>query len=510
MALLQVAGLGVSGPGGASLLEGVDLELDRGQILFLVGPSGAGKSLTLLALAGLLPCGLAARGLVRLDGEEFRLPAAGLGRLLGRKLSLVVQEPGGALDPAMTAGAQVAEALRCRFGGSRGAARARAEAALVRIGLPPGSAGAGAFPHQLSGGMRQRVLLAAHLALEPALLLLDEPTAALDPIRTADFASRVREECRGRGVGVVWVSHDPRLAQALGDRVVRLEPRRGFRPRFPAEEGLPAAPPPAAHGSVLRAEGLAVHLGGRRILDGIELALAAGQIVALVGPSGSGKSTLVRALLGLVPLAAGRVECLGRTVLAPGLRPGPRLRAAAQPLFQDPGGSLNPRRTVGQALAEGLRLGGRASRPAEAAALLAEVGLAPDAAGRFPHQLSGGERQRAALARALSVGPRALLLDEPFSGLDPPLRAELGGRLRRLARAGRAALLVTHHLGDACAAADRLGVLVAGRIVEWGAPEAVLERPRHPWTRALAECFSRPADPPPAWALAAGPEAPAP
>jgi len=242
-----------------------------------------------------------------------------------------------------------------------------------------------------------------------------------------------------------------------------------------------------AEKGVFRCRGLAVDLGGRRILDGIDLELPPGEVTALAGPSGAGKSTLVRALAGLVPLAAGQVWRGGESLLPGGEK---RLHRQVQPLFQDPGASLNPRRRVAAII--GLGLGGRRGREAAVQAAMARVGLEQELAHRFPHQLSGGQRQRVAWARALAPGPAVFLLDEPFSALDPPLRSALAARLQELAREGKALLLVTHDLGEVAGLADRLGIMAAGRLVEVGRVARILEAPEHPVTRAMVACHRDP------------------
>jgi peptide/nickel transport system ATP-binding protein len=517
VALLSVRGLGVA-LGTRPLLEDLHLEVEAGEVVGLIGESGSGKSLTALALAGLLPDGVRAAGSVVFEGEE--LVGAGepaLCRVRGRGIGIVFQEPATALNPLMTIGEQVAETARIH-GFSAAAARGRAAATLERVGLPPAAVGLGRYPHELSGGQRQRVAIALAVALAPRLLIADEPTTALDVTTQAQILALLAELAARDRMALVLISHDLAVVAGLARRLAILKAGRIVEQgetltvlRAPAHaytralvrDFTPkaAAPRPASGAApLLEADGVVrayrtqrTRFFGRpplrRAVDGVSLAIAPGERVGLVGESGSGKSTLVRALLGLEAPEAGSVRIAGENLAAaaPAAR---RLRRLVQAVFQDPYGSLNPRHRIGRIVAEPLHLlapsPAAAERERRVAAALVDVGLAATDAVRRPHEFSGGERQRIAIARALVVEPRLLILDEAVSALDASLRAQILDLLLRLSAArGLGYLFVSHDLGVVRAVTDRTLVMHAGRIVEEGPTADVLERPRHPYTRQL-------------------------
>ncbi|GAA2733775.1 ABC transporter ATP-binding protein [Actinocorallia aurantiaca] len=489
-ASLEVRGLGVAF-GGRRVVRGLSFDVAAGETVALAGASGAGKSATALALLGLLPRGARAEGEIRLLGR----PLSGLrerdwSRIRGRDIAMVFQDPLAALSPAFTVGAQVAEAVRAHA--ARRGARARAAELLESVGIP--SARHRAYPGELSGGMRQRVLIAMAVAHRPAVLVADEPTASLDPLTRDQILDLLRDLCAASGTALLLISHDAEVIARQAARVLTLgDGRPSGTPRGPAaapfsrglaskqedmsggggrgdeEEGAQA---PAeregraarAGAAVLVVRGLGRRRGAVGVLDGVALEVGEGEIVGLSGASGAGKTTLLREVLLLERPQEGRIEVCGRDVAGLSRTARRELRGLVQPVFQDPWASLNPRMTVRQIVAEPLRVHGLPV-PGRVEELLELVELPEEMAERHPRALSGGQRQRVAIARALAPSPRLLLADEPVSALDARAKAgitELLGGLRD--RLGLACLLVSHDEDVLAELADRVLVLRDGRI----------------------------------------------
>ena len=520
--LLEVTDLSVTfdtTEGPVEAARQVSFALDRGETLALVGESGSGKSVTALSVLQLLPYPPARHpsGSIRFDGEELMgAPEGLLRRVRGNRIALVPQEPMTSLNPLHGIGRQVDEVLRIHKGLGREAARARTIELLRLVGLPEAERRLDAYPHQLSGGQRQRVMIAMALANEPDLLIADEPTTALDVTIQAQIVELLRDLRARFGMAMILISHDLGIVRHLADRVAVMT--RGEiveagstgevfeRPRHPYTRRLVdaqprGAPAPAGSGPViLEAEDVRVWFPVRKgvlrrvvdhvkAVDGATLRVREGETVGVVGESGSGKTTLGLALLRL-ERSRGRIRFLGRDIHAlrgRDLRP---LRREMQIVFQDPFGSLSPRLSVGQIVEEGLRAHGMGGRATERHRLigeaLTEVGLDPAARDRYPHEFSGGQRQRIAIARAIVLRPRLLVLDEPTSSLDMTVQAQIVDLLRELqARHRLAYIFISHDLRVVRALASELIVLRAGRIVEQGRAEDVFERPQHAYTRAL-------------------------
>ena len=513
MTLLSIAGLTVRF-GGNAVVDRVSFEVAAGETVALVGESGSGKSLTALSVLRLLPPGAAVSGQVVLDGVD--MAAARPERLRdmrGRVAGMVFQEPMTSLNPLHNVGRQVGEAMALH---GRRPSREKVSALLDSCGFPDARQRLRALPHQLSGGQRQRVMIAMALANDPALLIADEPTTALDVTIQAQILDLLAEQKRRRGLALLLISHDLGVVRRYADRVCVMKDGRIVEagpaaalfaaPKHPYTQMLVASEPsgrpdplPVGAAVLAEASGIQVDFTMRRgllrravaslrALEGVSLTIRAGETVGLVGESGSGKSTMGLALLRLVP-AAGRVAFAGQDLagLAPdALR---RRRAQMQIVFQDPYGSLSPRMTVGDLVSEGLRVHERLTRPARdarVAAALTEVGLPADALRRYPHEFSGGQRQRIAIARALVLQPRLIVLDEPTSALDRSVQAQIVALLRDLQRRhGLAYLFISHDLAVVRALAHRVVVLRAGRVVEEGAADALFAAPREPYTRAL-------------------------
>ena len=494
--------------GAAAVVDEVSFTLDRGETLAIVGESGSGKSLTALSVLQLLPPGAAATGRVALDGQDaLRAAGPALQRVRGGTAGMVFQEPMTSLNPLHRIGRQVAEA-RALHGGRAG--RAQVAALLARVGFPDAEARLDAFPHQLSGGQRQRVVIAMALANDPALLIADEPTTALDVTIQAQILDLLAREKAARGAALLLISHDLNVVRRYADRVCVMragriveqgpaaalfaDPQHAYTRALIAAEPSGRPVPPRPDAAVLaEVRDLRVSYGTRRrrtaAVAGVDLTVRTGQTVGLVGESGSGKSTIGLALLRLIA-AGGTIRVDGQDIAGwPERRVRP-LRRAMQIVFQDPFGSLSPRMAVGDVVAEGLRVHepglSRAGRDARVAAALDEVGLPAGTAGRYPHEFSGGQRQRVAIARALILQPRLLVLDEPTSALDRTVQSQIVDLLRGLQeRHGLAYLFISHDLSVVRALAHELVVLRAGRVVERGPAAEVFAAPREPYTAAL-------------------------
>ncbi|WP_034265046.1 dipeptide ABC transporter ATP-binding protein [Actinospica robiniae] len=529
---LRVEDLRVAFPGGpgrpeATALAGLSFELAQGQALGLVGESGSGKSAAALALLG-LHRGTAARVggriLVRprsAGGEvedEIEVNSADertLRRIRGRELAMIFQEPLTSLDPYRRVGEQIATVRRLHFGEGRKQAAARAAEALEKVGID--AAGKyRAYPHEFSGGMRQRALIAMAIALEPRVLVADEPTTALDATVQAQILELLSELRRETGMSMILISHDLAVVAGNVDEVLVLKSgeqvERGpvgevlTTPQHPYTQALLAAiprldaelpqrePADAARRPLVRVRGLEVTFPAKRgaaqtrAVAGVDLELREGESLGIVGESGSGKTTLGRSLVRLQQPTAGTIEFDGRPLDSWRGRALRQHRREMQLIFQDPASSLNPRRSVGESIAEPLRVQGEKDRErltASVGEILERVGLDRGLYHRYPHQLSGGQRQRAAIARALILRPRLVVCDEPVSALDVTTQAQVVRLLRELRDEFELTLVfIAHDLAVVRQVSDRIAVMEAGRVVEI-LPAAELARAQDPYTRAL-------------------------
>ena len=516
--LLSVQDLAVAF-NGRRVVEGVTFTVNPGETVALVGESGSGKSVTALSILRLLAsAGANPEGRITLDGTEvLAADEAALHRLRGGVAGMVFQEPMTSLNPLHSIGRQVGEAITLHRPLRGAALEAEVIAALERAGLPNAKERLGAYPHQLSGGQRQRVMIAAALANDPKLLIADEPTTALDVTIQAQILELIAQLKARTGMAVLFITHDLAIVRRHAQRVVVMKDGRVVEqgetaslfadPQHPYTRMLLAteprgrpAPVPADAPTVLEADGIHVgfpirrgllrrQVGEVKAVQGVSLTLRAGETLGVVGESGSGKTTLGMALLrleasrGLIRFEGRDIAGLDRSAMRP-------LRARMQVVFQDPYGSLSPRMSAGEIVGEGLLVhepGLRAAeREARVATALTEVGLDPAVMGRYPHEFSGGQRQRLAIARALVLKPRLLVLDEPTSALDVSVQAQVVELLRGLqAKHGLAYLFISHDLKVVRAMAHRIAVMRAGRIVEEGEAEALTRSPKDPYTRAL-------------------------
>ena len=550
-ALLEVRDLKVrfaTEGGWLHAVDGVDFQVERGENFTLLGESGSGKSVTALAVSRLLPRAAdIAAGAILLNGVDLlALPERAMRKVRGRRVAMIFQEPQTSLNPVLTVETQIGETLRQHQGLTGRARRDKTLELLEAVGIPEPARRMGDYPHQFSGGMKQRVMLAQALAGEPELLIADEPTTALDVTTQAQVLALLKQLQRDTGLTVLFITHDLAVASQVADQVAVMRGGRLLEkaakgrffsgPRHEWSKKLLASLPdpvqrralkqgPALEQPLLRVADLRVRFPRRRGLfggpagylqavDGVSLELRQGQTVAVVGESGSGKTTLGKGVLRLVKPAGGAAWLEGDNLLA--LTPAQlrRRRADMQIVFQDPFSSMNPRMMIRDIIAEGLlvrqqagrsgwsgpRAGGRpeaapgAAPSADADAdpaddideLLLRVGLETGFKYRYPHELSGGQRQRVCIARALAVKPKLLVCDEPTSALDLTVQAQILDLLARLQdELGLAYLFITHNIGVVASFAHYVAVMRHGRLVEQGEVEAVLTRPEHEYTKAL-------------------------
>jgi peptide/nickel transport system ATP-binding protein len=522
--VLTVRDLRVSFPAGESHVDavrGVDLELHRGEVLALVGESGSGKSVTALAAMGLLPPNAEVRGELLVGGRDVtRLGRAELRDLRGREIGMVFQEPTTALNPVLTVGDQIGEALTNHENLSAAQVRERTLELLEAVGIPEPAERMGAYPHQLSGGLCQRVVIAMAVACNPAVIIADEPTTALDVTVQAQIMRLLRELRDSRGTAILLITHNMGVVADLADRVAVMRdgavvevgtaeqvltapqheyttallaavPRLGSGSLAAAAAEPPAdqRPPTVLGLQDVRVEYRTLGRPAVRAVDGVTLEVRRGEVVGLVGESGSGKSTIGRCALGLVAATAGHVTLLGvdqRRLRGPR---GRRVRRGVGVVLQNPASALDPRMTVGDSIAEPMvihRVGSRPERQQRVRQLLDDVRLPAAAANRYPHEMSGGQRQRVGLARALSLEPDLVIADEPTSALDVSVQETVLLLLTELqAVHGFGCLFISHDLAVVESVAHRVVVLLGGRIVEEGVTQDVLHRPREDYTKIL-------------------------
>ncbi len=518
------------------LVSDLTFTLRRGETLCIAGESGSGKSITSLAIMGLLPppAVRVTGGRIRLGPTELTaLAEAGMREIRGDRIAMIFQEPMTSLNPVMTVGTQLTEAIRAHETVGRSEARARALAALNAVRLSQPERRMSQFPHELSGGMRQRVMIAMALALRPEVLIADEPTTALDVTVQREVLDLLRDLQRETGTAIILITHDMGVVAEMADRVIVMRDGKVVeeattaelfaRPAAQYTRDLLAAVPRMGRGTA-RAEVVAAPVArladvtvrfplkggilGRtthqvHAVEHVSFDIRKGETFALVGESGCGKSTIAKAMVGLVP-HDGLIEIGGgplATLTGPEMK---ALRRRIQMVFQDPMAALDPRMTVGEQIAEPLLihgLGDAAERQARAAELMDRVGLTGDQLGRYPHEFSGGQRQRICIARALALNPDLIIADESVSALDVSVQAKVLELLRALqTEFGIAFLFISHDMAVVENISDRVGVMYLGQIVELGTRAQIFGNPQHAYTRRLIEAvpvpdpaFKRPA-----------------
>jgi peptide/nickel transport system ATP-binding protein len=594
--LLKIVGLRLalkSNSNEHTIVDSLDLEIRQGETFALLGESGCGKSLTALSLMRLLPPSITIQegGIYFNDTDLVNLDERSMRHLRGAQIGMIFQEPMSSLNPLMTIGRQIAEAVKLHQARKGDEINRGVIELLQAVAIPDPASCANRYPHQLSGGMKQRVMIAMALAGNPRLLIADEPTTALDVTIQAQILSLLKQLQLERGMSVLLITHDLGVVAEMADRVAVMyagqlvesasvgpffhspnhpysrmlfdalpeRRRRGeklaviqgsvaalgsdlsgcrFQPR--CEQGqqrcresipdwtvndngsrvrchlfgetapivggsgvsaLPSYPAVGALGEpLLLVRNLQVRYPVRKdflrhgvtylkAVDGVDLAIAKGGVLALLGESGCGKSTVAKAILQLVEITGGEVLLEGRELIGMKRRELRNLRGELQIIFQDPMSAMNPRMRVGDIIAEGMRAQGVDNRKALAGAvesLLLQVGLTASAASRYPHEFSGGQRQRVCIARALAVQPRVLICDEPTSALDLSVQAQILNLLKQLqGELQLAYLFISHDISVVNYMADRIAVMYLGRIVEQGTTDEVMNRPLHPYTRAL-------------------------
>ncbi len=523
--LLSVRDLRVKLPHGAErpyAIEDVNFHVNAGEVLCIVGESGSGKSMIANALLGLLPKPhvFADKGSVTFQGQDLLdLNESGLRQVRGQEISMIFQEPMTALNPVMRVDLQIEEVFMAHGIGTAAERKKAVLRLLKEVNLPDPEMIGKSFPFKLSGGQRQRVMIAMALALEPKILIADEPTTALDVTTQAQILSLISNLQKERGMGVIFITHDLGVVAEIADRIMVL--RKGDvveegsvgeilrNPQHPYTQKLIAAVPRLVRNNrankddrpiVLKVEGLnkefrdsgGLFRKGRvtHAVDDVSFTLHKAETLGVVGESGSGKSTLSRCLTKLISPNSGGIQFHGEDLLKLSGKELRKHRKRVQMIFQDPYASLNPRRTIGQTIADGpIAYGTPQSEAMEKALELLELtGLDRGAAKRFPHEFSGGQRQRVGLARALALEPEVLIADEPVSALDVSVQAQVLDLLEGLMdKLEFSMVFVTHDLRVAARVCDRIAVMQRGKIVELGRSEQVLFAPEHEYTQRLLE-----------------------
>ncbi|MBI4006843.1 MAG: ABC transporter ATP-binding protein [Gammaproteobacteria bacterium] len=517
-------------------VDGIDFKISQGETFVLLGESGCGKSITALSIMRLLPPAAKIKsGSVKLNGKNlFELPEYAMRDVRGGKIAMIFQEPQTSLNPVLTAGQQIGETLQCHKGLKGRAQRDRTIELLNAVGIPEAERRIDEYPHQFSGGMKQRIMIAIALAGEPELLIADEPTTALDVTIQAQILQLLEKLQQETGMAILFITHDLGVTSGIADhvavmyagKIVEINSRDAFfaAPQHEYSRHLFSALPSRekrnremaesgkenkhlSDSPLLTVNDLKVHypirkglfkkvVGYVRAVDGVTIEIRKGQTVAIVGESGSGKTTMGKGILQLIRPTDGGVLFDGREltqITGEELR---RKRSDIQIVFQDPYSSMNPRMMIADIVEEGMLAQGigknRGERMQRVDKLLEQVGLKPEHKYRYPHEFSGGQRQRICIARALAVEPKLIVCDEPTSALDVSVQSQILELLKELQeRLGLAYLFITHNISVVEYIAHYVAVMYDGKIVEQGNVDEVLYQPRHPYTQKLLSAVPR-------------------
>ncbi|MFS4437832.1 ABC transporter ATP-binding protein [Paracoccaceae bacterium GXU_MW_L88] len=506
-------------------VKGVSFAIDRGETVALVGESGSGKSVSALSTVQLLPDSAEISGSIKYNGEELiGAKPSKLRDIRGNDISFIFQEPMTSLNPLQTVEKQITESIKLHQGLSGDAAKARVVELLTQVGIPDPETRRRSYPHQMSGGQRQRVMIAMALANNPDLLIADEPTTALDVTIQAQILDLLADLKARLGMGLLFITHDLGIVRKIADRVVVMKdgevvetgptveifanPQHPYTQTLLAAEPHGVTPAPAPSEPILKARDVKVWFPIKRgflgktvdhvkAVNGASFDLSPGETLGIVGESGSGKTTLALSVMRLIG-SDGQIVMDGRDLQAltgKELRP---IRRDIQMVFQDPFGSLSPRMTVAEIIGEGLGVHENLSRSARRIAvdhMLTEVGLSPTMMDRYPHEFSGGQRQRIAIARAMILKPKIVVLDEPTSALDMTVQVQIVELLRRLQQKyGLAYLFISHDLRVVRALSHKIMVMKSGDVMEAGPRDAIFDAPETDYTRQLmAAAFEKPA-----------------
>ena len=519
MALLEVNNLGVSfvtRDGTNKAVDDISFTVESGCITAIIGESGSGKSVACYSLLGLIPQppGRLDSGQAIFQGQDLlQLKEAELRQIRGRDIAMVFQDPMTCLNPYMTDGKQLMEPLLYHKKVSRSDARSRALELMTEVGIREPAVTIDHYPHQFSGGMRQRIMIAMALINEPVLLIADEPTTALDVTLQAQILQLLAALQQKRNIGIIFISHDLAVVAEIADQIVVMQQGKivesGNRQRIfdnaqhPYTRKLLAAIPTDSKETTVQAQETLIAV--RRLctwfpqpkndpikaVDDVSFDIQRGEVLGLVGESGSGKSTIGRSILQLVPVTSGAVRFAGTDLTAVARDEMKSLRRKMQIIFQDPFSSLNPRMTVYETLSEPLLLHGIDSKKTVAESVLRlmdDVGLARAFARKYPHEFSGGQRQRIAIGRALATRPEFVVADEPVSALDVTIQAQILTLLQELGKEyGLTMLFISHDLAVVRHLADRILVMHQGKIIEQASTRELFEQPQQPYTRQLLQ-----------------------
>ncbi|MBX9448774.1 MAG: ABC transporter ATP-binding protein [Taibaiella sp.] len=475
-------------------LKGICLQIPKGKVTALIGASGSGKSVTSLALMGLLPRQTVIEGSIRYGHQELlALDPSGWKKIRGKDFAMIFQEPMSALNPLISCGKQLMEAALAHQDIPKKKAKALATAWLQKVQIPHPEKAFDKYPHEMSGGQKQRVMIAMAMINQPQLLIADEPSTALDVLVQKEIVHLIQKLVQEHRTTVLFITHDLALAQHISDQVVEMKDGKITDRSLYTKEIPLKVPEEKKHTPVLQVENVSVayHQGKDTVLaaDKVHFELYEGETLGLIGGSGSGKTTVSKAILGLIPVRAGKIIFRGKDITHLSKAEWRKLRTQVQIIFQDPFASLNPRIRIGEAISEPMTVHfGLSQKEAKEAtiSLLLQVDLSPTDFNKYPHEFSGGQRQRICIARALALNPSLIICDESVAALDIHVQEQILALLMRLQKEKNLTyLFITHDINVVKKVCDRVIVMQNGSIVEEGSLSGIIGMPRNPYTQAL-------------------------